>query len=140
MTRTIMKKLLLTLLLILPFGAQAAPWCLQLEGQIICKFYSVDQCYKTQATEGGSCIRNAQEAGVVGEGSYCLVTDTMRRCVYFSARRCIKAAQNFEPNTAGCVQNTEKFLALKKTKRGKGELSLSEMLSKDEYGMGQEAQ
>ena len=113
-----MKKLLPLILFFLPAVTLAGPWCLTTNGnekKPHCVFATANDCFEYAQKNGGFCRPNYKDFGSKGVAPLCLVTSTMRNCIYYSRRGCLRAARNYD---GGCVENTERALQLSTVRGG----------------------
>jgi len=98
------RTLLAFVLLVAPGLAAAAPWCLVLDAEEVCRWPTAEDCYQASNQVGGYCKPNPRQLGMLGTAPYCVITASERRCTYYSQRQCIDIAMD---SNGGCVRNTE---------------------------------
>lgn len=102
-----MRKILLSLLLIIPAVSQASPWCLVVDENESCGFSTAEACYAVANVSGGFCRANYKTMGNKGAQKWCVVTATYRSCSYANKEPCLNAARAVD---GGCVANLDRKL------------------------------
>jgi hypothetical protein len=85
--------------LLIPVGAQAAPFCIGSEAvPPQCIYYDANSCSKEAVRQGGICSANPKEVRITTNvGQYCVVTSQQVALCYYSDRAsCANAATRLQ--------------------------------------------